>query len=118
MDPTYRRLVLDIKDKSERGLIAWTPSSYADTYQANLGKGVITIMHDLDDHPDCPADYESPIAVLSFLNERGEIFNSIRCYTALDTDYPLLRDIYDATHSNYLKVDETLQSMFDDLNNR
>lgn len=118
MDSTYSRIIWEIKDKSKVGLIAWHPSSYADVYEAQLGKGAITIMHNLNAADGCTTEYEPPIATLSFLNERGEVFNSIHCYKESDTAYKDLKSIYEYAHNSYMKIDETIQSMFTDLQSR
>ncbi len=118
MDYIYRRLVDDIRDRSREGKISWSPSSYSGTYQATLGKGVIMISRDVSDDDNYPADYTPPMVSLSFLNERGETFNSINCYTTHDELYDDLMAIYEAANNNYMKIDETLKSMIDDLNNR
>lgn len=117
MDLIYQRLINDIKNKSQEGLISWSPSSYSGTYQATLGKGVIMISRDLNENESYPADYTPPLASLMFLNERGETFNSINCYTEQDEMYDTLREIYEAANNHYMKIDETIKSMIDDLNN-
>lgn len=121
MDTTFNNLIHSIKEKSGKGLIAWFPSSFDNVYQADLGKGAIMIMFvDEDKLPSVNLRIpgSSPIASLSFVNERGEVFNSINCYSTLDECYDDLKEIYESAHNSYMKIDETLQSMFDDLNSR
>ena len=121
MDTTFNNLIRGIKEKSRKGLIAWSPSSFDNVYQADLGKGAIMIMFVDEDHQP-PVNLEilrsSPIASLSFVNERGEVFNSINCYLSQDEYYDDLKEIYESSHNTYMKIDETLQSMLDDLNGR
>lgn len=121
MDTTFNNLIHNIKEKSGKGLIAWSPSSFDNVYQADLGKGAIMIMF-VDEDKLPPVNLRipgsSPIASLSFVNERGEVFNSINCYSTLDECYDDLKEIYESAHNSYMKIDETLQSMFDDLNSR
>lgn len=121
MDAIYTKIIRDIKEKSRKGLIAWTPSSHGDTYQANLGKGAIMIMSDDNEYGDSTDSYsqnERIIASLSFLNERGEVFNGIYCFSTLDECNNDLKEIYESAHNSYMQIDETLQSMLDDLNSR
>lgn len=119
IDPTYTSLVNEIKEKTIKGLLPWIPSSYASTYETPLGNGAVTIMFDdaRSGGFGISSDY-SPIATLSFYNARGEVFNTISCYLADDEFYADLKAIYDAAYNNYMKIDETLKSMFDDLNSR
>ncbi|MDE6338553.1 MAG: hypothetical protein K2K97_02050 [Muribaculaceae bacterium] len=118
MDSTYYRLLKEIKEKSRRGMIAWSPSSYSATFQAPLGKGMITIMFDPELPATLPVDYDPPVATLSFLNERGETFNSINAFSTKDDYYTDLVEIYTSARNGYMKIDETVQSMFDDLQAR
>lgn len=115
MDTTYARLLSEIKEKSKKGTISWSPSSFVNTFEAPLGTGSIMITHDTN--PTFQND-SSPIASLSFINERGEVFHSIESMSILDAEYSDLKEIYDSAYENYMKIGETLKSMFDDLKNR
>lgn len=115
MDATYARLLSEIKEKSKKGTISWSPSSFVNTFEAPLGTGSIMITHD----PNVQLQHcDTPLASLSFINERGEVFHTIDCQSTLDTEYADLKEIYDSAYENYMKIGETLKSMFDDLKNR
>ncbi len=116
MEFNYNSLIKEIKEKSYAGLISWVPSSYNSTYQAEVGKGIIMVMLDLEQDNNNP--FDEPIASLTFHNDRGEAFHSINCYTFVDPLYEDIKDIYEAAHNSYMKIDETLQSMIEDLNTR
>lgn len=122
MDSIYANIIQDIKEKSHKRLIGWMSSSYEGVYEANLGKGSIMITFDLAEYEEYKSNTKpssnSPIVSLSFLNERGEVFKSIDCYSTLDSNFNDLKEIYESAHNNYMKIDETLQSMLDDLNGR
>lgn len=116
MDATYHMLVNDIRDKSKKGLITWEPSSFSNSYQATLGNGAIVITH-CDDAEIYDNDIP-PTLSLSFLNERGDIFHEIKSYTIKDEGYQELDEIFQSAHNTYMKIDETLRSMIQDLHSR
>lgn len=116
-DSTYDRLLRQIKKGTKEGRIAWAPGSFVDSYQAPLGKGsVIVTIPNLNDSYGIREDV--PIATLQFLNERGEIFNTIACCYESDSEYKSLKEIFDNARNSYMQIDETLKSMFDDLESR
>lgn len=48
----------------------------------------------------------------------AEATRDATCFYEHDEGYEDLKAIYEAAHNNYMQIDETLKSMFDDLNNR
>lgn len=117
MENQYRILAEEIRQKSSRGLIAWAPGNYQTTYTASLGRGAIMIA--FNDQEDCYTE-TPPLYSLFFLNERGETFHAINVYSRDESnaDYQRLKDIYDQAHNSYMKIDETLKSMFDDIQSK
>ena len=117
MEEQYKKLTEEIRQKSKECLIAWTPSNYNDTYEATLGRGAILIEHNEPSEEYYP---ETPVYSLSFLNERGEVFHSIKVFHEfVDTDkFQCLKDIYEYAYKSYMKIDETLKSMFEDINSK
>lgn len=118
MDARYTLLIDELKRKSKNGLIEWTPTGLIRTYQTKIGNGSITIMFDDSYDAESPVDYEAPIASMSFFNERKEVFHQINCFCETDKEFEDLKDIYNSAHNNYMKIGETLKSMFTDLSNR
>lgn len=118
MEEQFIRLTEEILSKNKRNLISWSPSNYSSVYQAPLGKGVIMISFDEDGPHSNPEGNLYPIYSISFINERGEKFFSFGAIDEDDLYYELLKEIYQTAHSSYMKIDETLKSMFDDLRSR
>lgn len=117
MEDQYKWLATEIRLKSQQGLIPWSPSNYQDTYEASLGKGAIIITYNDLSEGYCE---EHPVYTLSFVNERGDVFHSMNAFSKdqLSPDYDLLKDIYEFAHRSYMKIDETLRSMFEDINSK
>lgn len=117
MDIKYQTIIEKIRNNSSKGLISWTPGSYASTYYANIGNGSVSVFHDTEPDPMLPVGFPSPIGVIKFMNSRGEEFKSFQVFYTTDEDYELIRDMYDIAHNSYMMIDETLRSMIDDLDN-
>lgn len=118
MEEQYINLAEQILNKSKRNLISWNRGNYDDTYQTALGKGVIMISFDNKEPRFDPEGNQYPLYSLSFINEKGETFYSIYSVDKDDAYYDLLDKIYKQAHSSYMKIEETLKSMIDDLMNR
>ncbi len=116
-EKTYLELARLIKQRTNEQLLAWTPSSYSSTYQTAIGQGAATVSLDYSVQDQYDPDFPQPIAYLSILNSRGETIHSINCYTEEDENFPLISEIYQLAKDSYLKTNETIQSMFDQLNN-
>ena len=110
MDIVYLTLVEDIKEKSKEGLIEWAPNSFGRSYKAKLGSGAITITYLDPDDESNQVNPDTPILILSFLNYRGDVFNSIYCYRKEDENYNNLMSIYNSAHNNYMKINDTLNN--------
>lgn len=113
-EKTYLELARLIKQRTYDQRLAWTPSSYSSTYQAAIGQGAVTVSLDLSDQEYDP-EFIPPVAYLSFLNSRGETIHAINCYSQDDENFPLISEIYQLAKDSYLKTNETIQSMFDEL---
>ncbi len=100
-----------IYDKTKHNLINWTPGSSLNSYQAVLGNGAILIWI----NEQYPEDYDKPLIGLTFINDRGECIGTVNCYSSSDSDYEILNQIYSSAVNNYMKIDETIKSMYDDL---
>lgn len=103
-----------IYDKTKRNSLNWIPGSTANSYQTPLGTGAVLVwFNTLDDQ--CSADYLMPLVGLTFLNDRGENIGTVNCFDLTDSNYELLNQIYNLAENSYMKIDETLKSMYDDL---
>ena len=118
MESQFIQLTYEILTKSRENLISWSPSNYASTYQAKLGKGIIMISYDSEVSRNDNDGNPCSIYSISFLNERGQTFYSFGVLDEDDIYFDILKEIYYCAHSSYMKIDETLKSMFDDIMNR
>lgn len=114
-DQQYDDLLNLIIQKTRAGNIQWSPSSISDTYQANIGIGSVAIFYDSDPDTAMQLSEAFPIASLNFRNERGETFKRIQSYYTSDPDHYRLYELYQLAHNAYMKTNETVQSMFDEL---
>ncbi len=115
MDNQYQLLADQIRFESRFNHLTWSPSNYLNTYQTPLGIGTIMIMYDEDAPREAANGYPNPMYTLSFINERGETFHSLVAIDDADSNYELLKEIYESAHNSYMKIEETLKSMFDDI---
>lgn len=103
-----------IYDKTKRNALNWTPGSTANSYQTPLGSGAVLVWYNMQEE-QYPADYDVPLVGLTFLNDRGENIGSVDCFDSTDTNYEILCQIYNLAENSYMKIDETIKSMYDDL---
>ncbi len=102
-----------IKSKSLQKALEWVPSNYANTYQTQLGNGMILITNNSDD--GIYRSEPSPDFSLSFINKRGATVHSINAYLPSDKNYAMLKEIYELAQDYFMMTDETYQSMMDDI---
>lgn len=108
----FEKLAGIIRTKSIQDALIWSPSNYVNSYQTTLGIGEVLITFN-EEEPE----YGDPIPEysLSFINERGETIYSIDAYLSSDKEYDMLKDIYESAHDSYMRTEDTLKSMFDDI---
>lgn len=115
-DKRYIELAQLIFRRTKEQNVVWNPSSNKNTYQATIGQGAVLVYFDVAAQDNCPMDIEQPLGFISFLNVRGETLYSITSFTADDSNFTIIRDLYQLAKDSYLKTNETIQSMFDELN--
>lgn len=103
-----------IYDKTKRNALNWTPGSTANSYQTPLGSGAVLVWYNTVEE-QYPIDYDPPLVGLTFLNDRGETIGVVNCFDTTDSIYEMLNRIYNLAENNYMKIDETIKSMYDDL---
>lgn len=103
-----------IYDKTKRNALNWTPGSTANSYQTPLGSGAVLIWYNTEEE-QYPINFNCPLVGLTFLNDRGETIGSVNSFDSTDSNYEMLNKIYSLAENNYMKIDETIKSMFDDL---
>lgn len=114
---TIKKLAERIKKNTESKTLSWNPSSRNNSFETKLGDGSVIISFNRD--PFSISSYE-----LSLFNKSGVNIGSILAFGNIDTsgekdsDYRLLEEIYTLAEHSSKKFDETLQSMFNDLDIR
>lgn len=115
-DKRYIELAQLILRRTKEQNVVWNPSSNANTYQAAIGQGVVLVYFDIAAQDNRPMDIEPPLGFISFLNIRGETLYCITSFTTEDGNFSIIKDLYQLAKDSYLKTNETIQSMFDELN--
>lgn len=113
----YKSLIEQILELTKAGSIAWNPGSFKGSFQTILGKGGITVFF-MDDDPYQSYPAEMPLSYISFSNERGEVFKSFSVDSPKEEEYPLFDELFKAARETYVKENETLKSMFSDVQSR
>lgn len=113
-DDKFLDLAKRIHDKTKLNVLNWVPGSSANSYQTTIGSGAVLIWSNMPDE-QYPADYVMPLVGLTFLNDRGENIGSVDCYDSTDSNYEMLCQIFNLAENSYMKIDETIKSMYDDL---
>lgn len=107
-EQTLKVLAEKIKEKTLTGELDWKPSTRAYTYKSTIGSGFVTVT--------CQ-DETSLYCEILFFNDRGELIGKLESKgTNIGGEYRnLIREIYDLAKNSYLKIDDTLNSMFSSL---
>jgi len=108
----YMDLISMITENTKSKKIVWEETDIKGIFRTRLGQGYITIEKNYFMH-----NTNSRI-IFSVINEKGVEAKSISCNNK-ESDivfYNLLHSLYNAAKSSYLKVNETLDSMFEELN--
>lgn len=98
-----------ILEETENKRINWVRSTNAYSYRVSLGSGMIV----LESNPDSNI---FPKYKLSIFNDNNIELDSLEIMNSTNENYSLLKKIYELAENNYLKKDETYESMFDALN--
>lgn len=116
-DRRYIELARLIIEKTNERKVSWQPSSSNHTYQAIIGMGAVLVYLDLYANNGCIEGIESPIGYISFLNNRRESIHNITVFNEDDENFAIIQDLYNQARESYLNTDETIKSMFDELEN-
>ncbi|OQP44881.1 hypothetical protein A4H97_11020 [Niastella yeongjuensis] len=104
----YKALIVKLKQKTLNKETIWSKTSRNEEYKLVLDKGAITI-----DKWD--SDSVSYIDI-SIINDRGDVIDRIQVSDGEElNDYNLLSELHAAAKRAYYKVDETIKSIFIEL---
>lgn len=104
-----------IKENTISGKLTWTKSGETDTYRTKVGIGLVSVKKEQPNTIFPTLTPFAKVATLDFMNDRGQVIGSISCDSTMDSNYELVSSIYDLARNSSLKIDDTLESMFDDL---
>lgn len=99
-------LIDKLKKKTELGQAIWSKTSRDTEFKLELQKGAITI--------DNWEDGEGLFVDIAILNENGETIER-DVFNVSEEDYNVLFEIYMLAKNSYYKIDETLKTIFDEL---
>ncbi|CCG53698.1 Protein of unknown function [Flavobacterium indicum GPTSA100-9 = DSM 17447] len=99
-------LIDKLKKKTESGQAIWTKTSRDTEFKLELQKGAIVT--------DNWEDGQGFFVDLAILNENGEIIER-DFFNVNEEDYKTLYEVYLLAKNSYYKVDETLKTIFDEL---
>jgi len=103
-------LIEKLKKKTESGQAIWTKTSRDSEFKLELQKGAITT--------DNWEDNEGRYIDLAIINENGEAIerDAFNLYEMTQVEnYNTLYEIYEIAKKSYYKIDETLKTIFDEL---
>ncbi|MFH6963576.1 hypothetical protein ACHRVK_14370 [Flavobacterium plurextorum] len=102
-------LIGKLKTKIEANQAIWSRTSRDTEFKLELQKGAITV----DSWEDSTL---GSVVDLAIFNENGDIVDSVAAQINEDPeDYKVLLEIYELAKKSYFKVDETLKTIFDEL---
>lgn len=114
MDAKLKDIILIIQDKTNQKLVNWNKLGSSETYYVKLNNGSLLI--DRSASPTSGITYR-----LSIVNENGDsVMNSLLKKGTNSSeqdikDYNLVRELYLSARRAYLKVDETLEGLFNEI---
>ncbi len=108
IDNRIKELANRIKEETANKRLNWVASAYSNSFRLSLGKGMVV----LDNNKNNPM---LPIFAMTIYNEKNSPIDQLTADSSTDENYELLKQIYDLAENDYMKKDETYQSMFDAL---
>ena len=100
-------LIDKLKKKTEAGQAVWTKTSRDTEFKLELQKGAITT-DNWDDGGGLMVD-------LAIINDKGDIIERDFFVSGDNNDFKTLLEIYELAKKSYYKTDETLKTIFDEL---
>lgn len=105
-----KNVITKLINKTKSNDTIWNKSSASNGYKIDLNSAVISV--------SAWEDYnQNKSFSLSILNDRGQAIESITCEER-DSDFELLENLYNTVNRSYLKVDETLKNLIDEIDSK
>jgi hypothetical protein len=106
-------LIMALKDQTESGTITWDTTNRTTEYIVQFNSGSITT--DAWHHEEANRDYADFI----IYNANGEKIETLQFSKQSDNaDYTILSELYKTIQRKLLKVDETIESIFNELKDK
>lgn len=103
-----KELLIKLKDKSESGQAIWSKTSVDTEFKLEFQKGAVTIDNWEDSH--------GIFADFAIINDNGDIIERHIFNVNEDPDdYNFISNIYKSVKNSYYKTDETIKTIFDEL---
>jgi hypothetical protein len=110
MDTKYKQIIALLIRKTENGRAIWRETSAKQQFSTKLESGTILI------EPAFDKSENSKIFILSILNDTGDRVFSLTVSPLKEKgDFNLVARLYDTIQRKHFKVDETLDSILDEL---
>ena len=113
MNNTLKNLVKALSEKNLRNETIWTKTSGENEFKIKMNKASLTVDHWNDEDGE---NYD-----LTIYNENGEQIEYVHVMTndAFDKEnFDLLKKHYESVNKTYYKVDETLDSILNEIENK
>lgn len=115
MQATQKNLIKQILDQTNSQLIKWSTTSSTDKFELTLKPYRFTIYQPERKLTVSPWD-DNLIIEFSFMDSKGDIFDSIKVYDANTDDYILLSELFTSARRNALSIDTKLNEIMTLLN--
>lgn len=115
MEEKYRVLVEKLNSNTLEKKITWETTSLDNQYKVKLGLGSIVLSKVARRVSRNKIIYLRTYYELEIINDEGSVSNSISLYEKENKDFLLLKELYINIENTYLKRDETIDSMLDEL---
>lgn len=102
-------LIDKLKKKTESGKAIWSKTSVETEFKLELQKGAITTDNWVDSQ-----NSESLVDLL-IINANGDVIERAVFGESETIDYNQLIEVYELAKKSYYKVDETIKTIFDEL---
>lgn len=118
MEPKIRDVVNNLLSGTRDGVFSWETTERQEEFRLRLQKGFVSV--DKWEAPDPSNPYNGEeMAEIVFYNIKGEKVDRLGCsWTAEKADYDLLVKLQEAAKRNALKIDEVLDSLFEEISDK
>lgn len=110
MHSTQKKLITQILEQTNSQAVKWSVTSSNDKYELQLKPYRFTIYMPVRTMPLAPWD-DNVIIEFSFIDGKGDVFDSVKVYVAGSEDYTLLSELFTSARRNALDIDNKLSEI-------